>query len=86
MRLIQSESRREATKIRLAKPKTLSSVLSEFKEVSSRFSDRNAIVHDLEPIYLEASIDDGILNGIVKTYQWDYVPDTLTSNHREEIY
>ena len=63
MRRIQSESRREATKSRLAKPKTLPSDLSEFKEASRRFSDRNAIVHDLEPIYLEASTDDGILNG-----------------------
>ena len=49
MRRIQSESRREATKSRLAKPKTLPSDLSEFKEASRRFSDRNAIIHDLEP-------------------------------------
>ena len=63
MQLTQSESRRKATKIRLAKPKTLNSEFSEFKQASTRFSDRNAIVHDLDPICIEDSIDDGLLNG-----------------------
>tara|TARA_B100000686_G_scaffold354328_1_gene463980 strand:- start:1466 stop:2824 length:1359 start_codon:yes stop_codon:yes gene_type:complete len=47
----------------LTKLKPLSLQFSQFKEIANQFSDRNAIVYDLDPIYKENSLDDELLHG-----------------------
>ncbi len=42
-------------------PASLQQALTSFSDAANRFSDRNAVVHEVEPLYREDRFEDGLL-------------------------